>query len=207
MDFKYEILKRLEEHYREAKSELEYINPFELLIAAILSAQTTDRQVNGVTAVLFRKYPDARSLAEADIEEIEFIIRSCGFYHIKARNVTAAAKILAFKFSGQVPRTMEELITLPGVGRKVANVVLSNAYGIPAIAVDTHVFRVSNRLGLAQAGDVENTERQLREAIPPERWGDAHHWLIRHGRRICRARKPECAVCFLNDICKAQRRV
>jgi len=205
MDLNAEILRRLEETYREAKTELEYTSPYQLLIAAMLSAQTTDRQVNAVTGTLFRKYPDAASLAGADISEVETIIRGCGFYHVKAKNITAAAKMLAERFGGEVPRTLGELMSLPGAGRKTANVVLSNAFGVPAIAVDTHVFRVSNRLGLADAKDVEKTEEQLKKAVPREKWGGAHHWLIRHGRRVCHARKPDCAGCFLNDICKSAR--
>lgn len=202
MDINGEILKRLEEHYPEAKPGLMFGNAFELLIATMLSAQTTDRQVNSVTETLFVKYPDVKSIAGSDLTEFEEAIKSCGFYHTKAKNIIAACRLLEEKFGGQVPQTMEELTALPGVGRKTANVVLSNAFGIPAIAVDTHVFRVSNRLGLADAKDAEKTEKQLREAIPEEKWSRAHHWIIWHGRRVCHARKPDCIGCFLNDICK-----
>jgi endonuclease-3 len=196
-----EILKRLKEHYPDAKPELWFRSPFELLVATILSAQTTDRQVNAVTGTLFGRFPDAASLAAADLEEIEAVIKSCGFYHTKARNLRAAAAALMEKHAGQVPRTMEELTALPGVGRKTANVVLSNAFGIPAIAVDTHVFRVANRLGLADAKDELKTEQQLRENIPEEQWSIAHHWLIYHGRRVCHAQRPKCEICFLYDLC------
>jgi endonuclease III len=202
MDINGEILKRLEEHYPEAKPELMFTNAFELLIATMLSAQTTDRQVNSVTGTLFEKYPDAKSIVKADITEFELAIKSCGFYHTKAKNIIETCRLLEEKYNGDVPRTMEELTALPGVGRKTANVVLSNAFGIPAIAVDTHVFRVSNRLGLADAKDVEKTEEQLKINIPEEKWSQAHHWIIWHGRRVCHARKPDCAGCFLNDICK-----
>ncbi len=201
MSEKAEILKRLKAHYPEAKPELWFRTPFELLIATILSAQTTDKQVNAVTGTLFERYSDAAALAAASMEEIETIIKSCGFFHTKARNIQAAAAALVDKHSGQVPCTMEELTALPGVGRKTANVVMSNAFGIPAIAVDTHVFRVSNRLGLAAAKDVLETERQLMDNIPREQWSAAHHWLIYHGRRVCTAQRPKCPTCFLNDIC------
>jgi endonuclease III len=200
-----EILKRLEEHYPEAKSGLMFENAFQLLIATMLSAQTTDRQVNSVTETLFDKYTDACRIAAADRMEFEKAIKSCGFYRMKAQNIIETCKILEEKYGSEVPRTMEELTALPGVGRKTANVVLSNAFGIPAIAVDTHVFRVSNRLGLADSKDVGETEEQLQKAIPKEKWSDAHHWIIWHGRRVCHARKPDCAGCVLNDICKSAK--
>ena len=196
-----EILKRLEAHYLGARPGLRFGNAFELLIATILSAQTTDRQVNVVTKTLFDQYPDAKSLCAADISALEAIIKSCGFYSTKARNIKKTCCILTEKHGGQVPQTMDALTNLPGVGRKTANVVLSNAFGIPAIAVDTHVFRVSNRLGLAKAKNVEETERQLMENIPKDKWSDAHHWLIWHGRQLCSARKPKCGECFLINVC------
>lgn len=196
-----EILRRLEEVYFDAKPALNFTNPYELLVATILSAQCTDVRVNMVTEKLFVRYPDAESLAQADFDELSEAIHSCGFYTTKAKNLISTAKTLVEKHGGQVPQTMEELTELAGVGRKTANVVLSNAFGIPGIAVDTHVFRVSNRLGLAHAADVEKTEFQLRELIPEEKWGQAHHWLIYHGRQVCSARKPACKTCFLKDIC------
>lgn len=197
-----EILKRLEQHYPQAKPGLHFSSAFELLIATILSAQTTDRQVNSVTAGLFKSYPDARSMLTLSQSELESIIKSCGFYKTKAKHVLDTCSILADKYAGEVPQTMEELTVLPGVGRKTANVVLSNAFNVPAIAVDTHVFRVSNRLGLASAKNVLDTEKQLMEAIPKQKWSQTHHWLIWHGRMVCYARKPDCGGCFLNDICK-----
>ncbi len=196
-----EILKRLAAHYPDAKPELWFRSPYELLVATILSAQTTDKQVNAVTGTLFERYPDAAALAAAVIGDIEQIIKSCGFYHTKARNIQAAAAALMERFDGQVPRAMEALTSLPGVGRKTANVVMSNAFGIPAIAVDTHVQRVSNRLGLAHSEDVFKTEQQLMEHIPQEQWSIAHHWLIYHGRRVCAAQRPRCDTCFLSDLC------
>jgi endonuclease-3 len=201
MSDKAEILARLETHYYGAKPGLHYRNAFELLMATMLSAQTTDRQVNAVTKTLFQEYPDAKCILALGQEGLEARVKSCGFYHTKAAHMLETCRILIDQYGGEVPQTLEELSSLPGVGRKTANVVLSNAFGIPAIAVDTHVFRVSNRLGLAAAKDVLETEKQLMEAIPRKNWSAAHHWLIWHGRRLCDARKPKCVECFLNDIC------
>lgn len=203
-----EIIKRLESHYFGAKPGLVYKNVFELLIATILSAQTTDKQVNAITGALFKKCPDAKSFCKLEQSEVEHMIKSCGFYKTKARNILKTCRILVQKYDGQVPKTKEELTALAGVGAKTANVVLSNAFGVPAIAVDTHVFRVSNRLGLAKAKDVIKTEKQLMKNIPKDKWSDAHHWLIWHGRKICAARRPDCENCFLADVCdyaKAQK--
>lgn len=202
MDLNHEILKRLERHYPDAKPGLHFGSAFQLLIATILSAQTTDRQVNAVTEGLYKSHPDAESMLALSRGELEALIKSCGFYKTKAKNVLETCRILVDKYGGEVPQTMEELTALPGVGRKTANVVLSNAFGIPAIAVDTHVFRVTNRLGLADAKDVIETEKQLMRAIPKDKWSRAHHWLIWHGRRVCFARKPDCGGCFLADVCK-----
>ncbi len=201
MEDKKEILKRLEQQYLGARPALHFRNAYELLIATMLSAQTTDKQVNAVTEALFEKAPDAAAMLRLSQNELEGYIKSCGFYHTKAQNLLAACRILVERYGGDVPQTMEELTTLPGVGRKTANVVLSNAFGVPGIAVDTHVFRVSNRLGLAAAKDVLETEMQLMKNIPEEKWSDAHHWLIWHGRKVCTARKPACGACFLYDIC------
>ncbi len=201
MDDKKEILKRLEQQYFGARPALRFRNAFELLIATMLSAQTTDKQVNAATVALFEKAPDAAAMLRLSQDQLEGYIRTCGFYHTKAQNVLATCRILMERYGGEVPQTMEELTTLPGVGRKTANVVLSNAFGVPGIAVDTHVFRVSNRLGLAAAKDVLETEMQLMENIPKDKWSDAHHWLIWHGRKVCTARKPACGACFLYDIC------
>ncbi len=197
---KKEILRLLEEAYPEARAELTFSNPYEMLVATILSAQCTDRQVNKVTPAVFARYPDACAMAEADEEELYEMVKSCGFKS-KAGRIIAACRVLRDQYDGQVPQTMEELTSLPGVGRKTANVVLYNAFGIPACAVDTHVFRVSNRLGLCRADTVEETERQMTALIPREDWGQAHHWLIFHGRRVCKAQKPLCGECPMRALC------
>jgi len=196
-----EILRILQEEYFDSKPALVFTSPFELLIATILSAQSTDVQVNKVTGVLFKEYNTAEKLMVADELEIQRIIKSCGFYKTKAKNIIGTAKMLFEKFDGVVPKTIEQIIQMPGAGRKTASVVISNAYDVPAIAVDTHVFRVSNRLGLASANNVYDTEMQLRENIPMENWKDAHHWILWHGRKYCKARKPLCDSCFLAHIC------
>ncbi|MDR2506285.1 MAG: endonuclease III [Oscillospiraceae bacterium] len=195
------VLDKLAEMYPEAKPELNFTNPYETLIAALLSAQATDRQVNVVTEKLFAAYPNARALAAADVADVEEMIRSIGLYHNKARNAVAACQILMTKHNGEVPQTIDELTRLPGVGRKVANVVLANAYGVPAFAVDTHVHRVSGRIGLASSKNPLQTERQLCEKIPPELWNETHLRLIYLGRRVCRAIKPSCAACPLAAEC------
>lgn len=200
--YKNQILKLMEEYYYDAKPELNFKNAYELLVATILSAQCTDVRVNKVTAELFKKYPDSKALSNAKIEELEQEIHSCGCYKVKAKNLIETSKKLVELYNGEVPTNMDQLTQLPGVGRKTANVVLSNAFGIPGLAVDTHVFRVSNRLGLAESDDVLKVEQQLCDIIPKEKWGKAHHWLIWHGRRICSARKPKCGECFLKNYCK-----
>lgn len=196
------ILQRLKETYPNAKAALNFTTPFELLIATILSAQCTDVRVNKVTKVLFDKYDTPQSLAELTQEELSIYIKSCGLYKTKSKNILATCDILNREYNAEVPANREMLEQLPGVGRKTASVVLSNAFGIPAIAVDTHVFRVSNRLGLANAKNVVQTEKQLMENIPKKDWGDAHHWLIFHGRQICHARKPACDQCSVGEYCK-----
>ncbi|MBQ9251226.1 MAG: endonuclease III [Clostridia bacterium] len=198
---KLRILQALEETYPEAGPELHFTNPYETLVATILSAQCTDKQVNKVTPAVFARYPDADSMAKAELDDLFPMVKSCGFKS-KAGNIVAACKIISEEYGGQVPATREELTKLPGVGRKTANVVLSNAFGVPAFAVDTHVFRVSNRLGLCKADSVEATERQMTKLIPEEKWGKAHHWLIWHGRRICKAQRPLCEECQLKEWCK-----
>ena len=197
---KLQILKKLEEMYPEARAELKFSNPYEMLVATILSAQCTDRQVNRVTPAVFARYPDVAAMAEAREEDLYPLVKSCGF-RSKAGNIIAACRMMRDEYDGQVPASMEDLTRLPGVGRKTANVVLSNAFGLPAFAVDTHVFRVCNRLGLCRAKTVEETERQMTRLIPEEKWGQAHHWLIWHGRRVCRARGPLCETCGLRDLC------
>ena len=196
------ILAELERLYPDAKPALHFRNPFELLVAVILSAQCTDVKVNAVTPALFAAYPDAHALAAAQPLEVEGYIRTCGLYHNKAKNLVATAKTLVDSYGGEVPADHEKLTQLPGVGRKTANVVMSCAFGADAIAVDTHVFRVSNRLGLADANDVLKTEHQLMRSIPREKWSLAHHWIIFHGRRVCAARKPDCANCTLSAWCE-----
>ena len=172
----------------------------------ILSAQCTDARVNMVTPALFKAYPDVESMARATPKRIEPFIKSCGLYATKAKNIVAASKVIAAEHDGRVPRTMDELLALPGVGRKTANVVLSVAFDQDAIAVDTHVFRVANRLGLVRAKTPDEVERQLMKVVPRARWSQAHHWLIHHGRQICHARNPECPRCPLVDLCPSAKR-
>jgi endonuclease-3 len=198
------ILDRLEKIYAGSRSALQYDSPFQLLVAVILSAQTNDNQVNRITATLFEQYPDAEAFAALTTEQLEPLINSCGLYKSKAKNIIATSKLLLEKFQGEVPQTKEELLSLPGVGGKTANVILSVAFGIPALAVDTHVFRVANRLGLAAAKTATQTEKALTALIPREKWADAHHWLIWHGRRICHARKPQCSICPLAELCPSR---
>jgi endonuclease-3 len=202
---KEEALKILEEMYPEAKAELVFSNPYEMLVATMLSAQCTDKQVNKVTPAVFSRYPDPVSMADAKEEDLYPMVKSCGFKS-KAGNIIAACRKIRDEHGGVVPDSMEALTALPGVGRKTANVVLYNAYGIPAFAVDTHVFRVSNRIGLCRAETVEETERQMTKLIPREKWGNAHHWLIWHGRRICKAQRPLCEECGLKEICESARK-
>ena len=194
------VLEIFRDLYPDAKPELHFSNPYETLVSVMLSAQSTDVQVNKVTPALFARYPNVRALAAAKVDDVFPIVRSCGFKS-KANNIVEASRMIMLKFQGQVPDTMEDLVTLPGVGRKTANVVLANAFHIPAIAVDTHVFRVSNRIGLASAGNVEETEQQLMRIIPKKDWIEAHHWLIYHGRRVCKARKPACESCAVAPYC------
>lgn len=197
-----EILKVLKENYPKATIALHYSTPFELLVATILSAQCTDKRVNMVTKKLFAKHNKPEDFASLSIEELGKMIRSCGFYHNKSKNIIATSRILLEEYDGLVPDKREELVKLPGVGRKTANVVLSNAFGQDAIAVDTHVFRVANRIGLANAKNVEQTEKQLMENIPKSKWSIAHHWLIYHGRNICKARRPLCEECPIDYLCQ-----
>lgn len=195
------ILDILEKTYPDAKCELNYNNPLELLIATMLSAQTTDKKVNEVTKILFLKYHTAQEFLNADIEDLEQDIRVIGLYRNKAKNIKNMCKTLIEEYDSEVPNSKEELVKLAGVGIKTANVVLSNAFNVPAIAVDTHVFRVSNRIGLANANNVIKTGKQLQEVISKERWSKAHHLLIFHGRRICKARKPDCEACAIKEYC------
>lgn len=196
------VITELKKLYPNAKAELKFSSNYELLIAVILSAQCTDKRVNQVTAELFKNYNTPEKMITLTQQELEKKIFSCGFYKNKAKNILATSKDLIEKFNGEVPGDIEALQTLAGVGRKTANVVAAVGFGIPAIAVDTHVFRVSNRIGLACAKDEKNTELQLQKAIKKEKWLDAHHLLIFHGRYCCASRKPACEKCTIQSVCK-----
>jgi endonuclease-3 len=188
--------------YPDAHCELNFSNPLQLLVATILSAQCTDKRVNIVTAVLFKKYRNARDFADAPLAEIEAAVRTTGFFRNKAKNIRACCAALVEKFDGQVPRTMDELHALAGVGRKTANVVLGNAFGINVgVVVDTHVTRLSNRLGLAKGTDAVKLELALNQLVPQKDWTLFSHWLIWHGRRRCMARKPDCENCEIQKLC------
>ena len=196
------MVARLKAEFPDARTELDWKNPLELLVATMLSAQTTDVQVNRVTQRLFAKYRTAEDYAHADPEELEEDIRPTGFYRNKARSLRNMADALVEEHGGEVPGTMQELVALPGVGRKTANVVLGNAFGVDeGIVVDTHVRRVSGRLGLTENKDPVKIEQDLMKVVPVEDWTVFSHLLILHGRRTCKARKPDCPNCTLNDIC------
>lgn len=196
------ILQRLHEAYPDAECALHHRNAFELLVATILSAQCTDERVNLVTPALFARFPTPAAMAGADREELEGLIRSTGFYRNKAKNIQTAAQRIVSVYGGEVPATMDELLTLAGVARKTANVVLGVIYGIAdGIVVDTHVKRLSNRLGLTTHDAPEKIERDLQQLTPPDEWINLSHLLIFHGRQVCDARKPLCANCCLNDLC------
>ncbi len=197
-----EILVRLKTLYPDAPCTLNYETPVQLLVATILSAQCTDERVNLVTPELFRRFPDAAALAKADIEELEVLIRSTGFYRNKAKNIQAAAGLLVQDFNGQVPKSMEQLLKLPGVARKTANVVLAHAYNINAgVTVDTHVKRLSDRLGLTEYTDPIRIERDLMRLLPQPDWENWSIRLVYHGRAVCKARSPLCSLCTLADLC------
>ena len=195
------VIEILKLQYPDVKCELIHSNPFELLIATMLSAQSTDKTVNKVTGSLFKKFKTPVDFLALSQEELEKEIKEIGIYRNKAKNILLTCNRIIKEYGGMVPNSLNELITLPGVGRKTANVVLSNAFGIPAIAVDTHVFRVSNRIGLAKSNKVDEVEKQLMSGIPELMWTLAHHLLIRHGREICNARKPKCEICVISDHC------
>lgn len=195
------VIDGLLELYPDAKAELDFTNPFELLIATVLSAQCTDIRVNIVTKELFKTVKGPSDIIDMGVEELAKIIKTCGLYKSKSQNIYNACKILVDEYDSVIPDSIETLQLLPGVGRKTANVVVSNAFDIPAIAVDTHVFRVSNRLGLAHSDNVHDTEMQLMKRLPREIWTKAHHLIIFHGRRVCKARKPLCEECTLNSNC------
>jgi endonuclease-3 len=196
------VVRRLKADYPAATCALENETPFQLLIATILSAQCTDERVNIVTQVLFAKYPTAADLAHVPLPKIEAIIKSTGFFRAKAKNLQACSRALVEQYDGEVPQTLEELVALPGVGRKTANVVLGTAYGIPTgVVVDTHVTRLSSRLGLTTHTDAEKIERDLMDVVPRKEWIDFAHRMIWHGRKICIARKPKCSDCSMKRFC------
>jgi endonuclease-3 len=196
------ILKILSETYPEAKCALKFGSPYELLVATMLSAQCTDVRVNKVTSELYKEFNTPEKMVSLTEEELGEKIKSCGFFRNKSKHILEASRTIMEKYQGQVPDTMEKLITLPGVGRKTADVVLSNAFGVPAIAVDTHVFRVSNRLGIARGNTPHKVEMELMKNIPKDMWSDSHHYLIWHGRQICKSRKPDCEHCSVAPYCE-----
>ncbi len=201
------ILDTLKELYPDAECELNHTSAFQLLVATILSAQTTDKKVNEVTEGLFTDYPNLDAFLTLSINELEDRIRQIGLYRNKAKNILIMCNQLKNNFNGEVPDNMEDLVTLAGAGRKTANVVLSNAFGVPSIAVDTHVFRVANRLALADSDNVLEVEKQLQKELPKKEWSLTHHLLIFHGRRCCIARNPKCDECPLTNRCKYYKEV
>ncbi len=200
------VIERLMEMHPNAKAELDYTTPFELLIATMLSAQCTDVRVNKTTPSLFNILKKPEDIYEIEHENLEKIIKSCGLYKSKAKNIRTTCEMLTRDYNGEVPKEISELVKLAGVGRKTANVVVSNAFGIPAIAVDTHVRRVSNRIGFVNSDNVNIIERELMKIIPKDLWTIMHHTLIFHGRRICKAGKPACDICRINDICRERKK-
>ncbi|EIA22753.1 Endonuclease III [Candidatus Arthromitus sp. SFB-1] len=196
------IVDKLIESYPDARCELEYKSPFQLLIATVLSAQTTDKKVNEVTKNLFIEYPRLEDFLKLDEKELKDKIKSIGLYRMKSKNIINLCRILEERFDSEVPRTRDELITLPGVGRKTANVVISNCFGVQAFAVDVHVFRVSNRIGIANSPTPEKTELDLMKNIDENLWTICHHTIIFHGRRCCTSRKPNCGECKISEYCK-----
>ena len=203
-----EVLKRLRREFPEARTALAHEDPFQLLVATILSAQCTDQRVNMVTPALFRKYPGPENFSRADIRDIEEMIRSTGFFHAKAKSIKGCCTALVRDHGGKVPRDIDELVKLPGVGRKTANVVLGSAFGIAAgVVVDTHVKRLAGRLGLTRQENPEKIEQDLVKIVPKADWIVFSHLLIWHGRKTCAARKPQCPACVLSDICPSAGRV
>jgi endonuclease-3 len=194
-----EVIAFFDRVYPEPRCGLDFWDPFQLLVATILSAQCTDKRVNLVTPKLFAAFPTPKAMAEADLGAIEELVKTCGLYRAKAANISKMSKILMERFGGQVPATIEELVTLPGVGRKTANVVLGDAFGIPGLTVDTHLGRVSRRLGLSRSDNAERVERDLMILVPQQLWTRFSHQAINHGRSLCLARKPLCGACGLTD--------
>lgn len=197
-----QILDVLRQEYPEAGCALDHRNKYELLICVVLSAQTTDKSVNRISEGLFAKYPTPEALAQAQQEDVIELIRSIGMYKTKSKNIIALAKALVAEYGGQVPGAYEDLVRLPGVGRKTANVVLAEGFGEQRIAVDTHVFRVTNRIGIVKEKDVLKTEMALMKALPEDRWTEAHHSFIFHGRNCCSARNPKCGECVIAELCR-----
>ncbi len=195
------IMDKLAEHYPVAVTKLKHDNPYQLFVATVLSAQTTDEQVNKITKNLFTVVPDVYALASMERSTLQPFLKSCGLYRHKSKYLIEASRIIVKEHGGKIPASFNELIKLPGVGRKTANVILSSAFGKPALAVDTHVYRVSRRLGLAAGNKVETVEEELKALIPSNEWSAAHHRLIDHGRAICHARNPQCDNCFLEALC------
>jgi len=195
------IIERIKSLYPEPTVELNFSNPFELLVALILSARCTDKRTNIITKELFKRYPTPKDMAEAPVEEIDKIISSCSMHNTKSKNLKALSEILIKDFNGEVPKNLEDLTKLPGVGRKTANILLSMAYGIPAIGVDTHVKRLAYRLGISNSDKSEVIEEDIKKIVPKEDWVVFYTGLILHGRRVCKAKKPNCDECPLNDIC------
>lgn len=202
---KQQMLQLLENHYKDMTTALQYSTPFELLIAVILSAQCTDARVNVVTTRLFTQYNTPEKILELGQNGLEEQIHDCGLFRSKAKNILATCEILCHEYNGQVPAEFDQLIKLPGVGRKTANVLVSQLFGVPAIAVDTHVFRVANRLQLATGETPLVVEQGLMRAIPRDKWSAAHHWLIWHGRKICKAANPNCVLCPLHHVCPSSK--
>ncbi|MDO4721267.1 MAG: endonuclease III [Peptostreptococcaceae bacterium] len=201
------IVERLQETYPEARCELDHQSPYELLIATVLSAQSTDKRVNIVTAELFQRYNTPEKMLELGEAALSEKIRTIGFFNAKSRNIILLSRMLMEKYEGRVPGTMEELTELPGVGRKTANVVLSNAFGVPAFAVDTHVFRLARRLGLSQGKTPDEVEKDVTKKLAKKYWTQTHHLLIFHGRRTCKAQRPLCGQCTIADLCRYKGKV
>ena len=202
---KAEQLQILEAVYGEEKTALTYTNAFTFLVAVVLSAQCTDARVNMITSRIFPRLDSPEKMRRLSLSELETEIKDCGLYHAKAKHLLGLCDMLLSDYGGEVPKDFEDLVRLPGVGRKTANVVRSVLWGFPAIAVDTHVFRVSNRLKLAVGKTPLEVERGLQKIVPKEKWGNAHHWLIWHGRRICKAQRPKCEECPLAELCPSKR--
>jgi endonuclease-3 len=200
------LLRRLKGVYGEPYTQLNYSDPFQLLVAVMLSAQSTDKKVNEITPGLFSEYPDAFSLSGASAADVEVLIRQVNYHKTKARHLIETARLIVNEHDGSVPSTHEQLVALPGVGNKTASVILSELKITPALPVDTHVFRVSRRLGLASANDRDKVAAELCKEFPKSRWYELHHWLIYHGRSLCVARNPKCSACFLDDICPSSEK-